>query len=532
MVKSRRHNPYAHLSPAVLEELRGRSEYKAAQRNRVLQVLRDALPYGSGNDYHFQHDRQFYAIMELGRMFDRDQAFVRAGVDRLVDNVVQNGFQYAPKTRDKGLNRELKERWKNWSTDPSSCDRSGRMTFHDFEEQAFREVVVSGGAFFLPTVEGQMLFLEYHRCKTPTAASTDPNMFLGVRHDDYGRPLEYWFTKYEVDARHLVQAIDDVLRYPAWDDEGNPMVFHIFKPSRNSQTRGVSFCHPVAQQAEHFDDLNDANLIRSKVLACFGFIRKIPIEAEWFGEGELKDRYPDSLVPMEPGLIVETRPGEEITAAIPNAPNPSYFEHANFILQAISISYKIPAEALLLDPRKSNLASWRGSWELAKIAFRNLQNWYASSLHRPAAQWKVRQWANEDRGIRRAIDAPGVSWADLTLFRPPSWDYTEPLKDVTAELIERKGGLNSPRRIAAERNCDWDEIQSEIVEDNSKIIRRAIRESHRIKEWSLEKFGVAEIVPWQAIASFTLPDGFKFNISANVNELDPANTNESEVSSV
>lgn len=499
------------------------SSYKAAQQNRLQQVYRDIMPFGSGSDYHFQTERQFYGIMELGRMFDRDQPFVHAGVDRLCDNVVQEGFQYSPKTRDRGLNRELKSRWQEWSTDASLCDHAAKATFHDFEEQAFREVVVSGGAFFLPLVSGALQMLEYHRCKTPNDHAMNPNMFLGILHNDSARPKEYWFTKHEVDIRHIVQNIEDVIRYPAWDGEGNPMVFHVFKPSRNSQTRGVTSCHPVAASAEHFDDLNDANLIRAKVAACIAFIREIPEMAEWVNQ--LSDderhanRYPGNVVPMEPGVIIDARQGEIYNPFVPNIPNPTYFEHANFILQSVAITYKIPLEALLLDPRKSNLASWRGSWELAKIAFRGHQKWFISKFHRPVCQWKIRQWAALDKSIQRAIDAERVSWHDLTIFRPPSWDYTEPLKDVTAEALERSSGLNSPRRIAAERNCDYEEIADEIVADNSRIIRRAVRESHRIRKWSEKRFGAAEIVPWQTLASFPLPNGLKINVSASAGEL-------------
>lgn len=493
------------------------SGYKAAKRHRLMRRLEGVIPTGSGADYHYLTEREYFGIMELGREFDRNNPYVGAAVDRVVDNVVQRGFQYAPKSPDKGLNAALKERWADWTNDATQCDIACESTFHDFEEFVFRETLVSGGAFLLPLESGSMQLFEYHRCKTPR---TTLNVIHGILRNEFKKPLEYWFTRDEVETLRTVSKVADMVKYPAWDKAGNPNVFHIYNPRRKSQSRGVSACHPVAQQSENFDDLNDANILRAKVLACLTFIEKYQPghknpRVQESEDGKRSSLYPDGVAPVEPGMILQADEGVDYTPFAPNVPNAEFFEHALMILQSIAITYKIPVEVLLLDPKRSNLASWRGSFELAKIAFRKLQQWYIRRFHAPICCWKIRQWIAGDSALYRAVGKQEVRLSDLLLFRPPEWDYTEPLKDVTAEMLEIKGGLNSRRRVSAERNNDWEEVATEIVEDNSLIIRRAIEESFRIKKRyrrAADKYGVDINVPWQVLASYALPEGLKINI--------------------
>ena len=497
------------------------SGYKAAKRNRLMKRLEGVLPAGSGADYHYLTEREYFGIMELGRQFDRDNPYVGAAVDRVVDNVVQRGFQYAPKSKDNGLNNELKERWEEWTTNATQCDIACESTFHDFEEFTFRETLVSGGAFLLPLEDGALQLFEYHRCKTP---KTTLNVVHGVLRNEFKKPIEYWFTKDEVETLRTIAKVSEIVKYPAWDDAGNPLVFHVYNPRRKSQSRGVSACHPVAQQSENLDDLNDANLLRAKVIACIGFIEKWQEGYQPSPDGNVgidgtpTTPYPDGIAPLEPGMILKAGNGLEYTPFVPNVPNPEYFEHMLSILQSIAITYKIPVEVLLLDPKRSNLASWRGSFELAKIAFRKLQKWYIRKFHEPICRWKIRQWAAADPALRRAIEKKEVKLSDLVLFRPPEWDYTEPLKDVTAEFIEIRCGLNSPRRVSAERNNDWEEVATEIVEDKEFIVRLAIQKAIAIKkdfEADGKKYGVDVNVPWQVLAAMAMPDGLKINVGSN-----------------
>ena len=49
--------------------------------------------------------------------------------------------------------------------------------------------------------------------------------------------------------------VNDITQIPARDDAGHRQVFHHYLPDRRSQTRGVTAFAPMADTADHWDDL-------------------------------------------------------------------------------------------------------------------------------------------------------------------------------------------------------------------------------------------------------------------------------------
>src|SRR5690606_16020992 len=189
------------------------------------------------------------------------------GVNRLADNVVQDGFTLDPDTGSPDLDNYLFERWQQWALDPRACHAAERCNWPQIEWLTFRHTIVDGDILNLPLETGQLETVEAHRLRTPR--NTSRNVVHGVLINDLGAAREYWVTRLETDPMRPVQRVSDIKPYKAVDEDGFPAAFHVFDPRRFSQTRGVTAFAPIADPAGMHDDIQFATLVKQQVASCY-----------------------------------------------------------------------------------------------------------------------------------------------------------------------------------------------------------------------------------------------------------------------
>ncbi len=494
-----------------------RSDYNAAKTSYYRRRRTGIAATGSGADYHYRSDADYLRMMELARDFDRNDVIVGQGIDRLVDNLVQDGFTLDPQTGDGELDKDLSGRWKSWSEDPDQCDLSGRFDFHDMERFIPRSTIVDGDIFVVPHVDGPLKLFEAHRCRRPINTRRK-NVVHGVMIDEHRRPIEYWLTKEDIDPLRPVQRVGEIQPYPARDEDGNPAVFHCYNPKRVSATRGVTSLAPTADVIGMSDDLHFAMLVKAKMASCFAFLHEygagveMPDDTQQRGERIseiLADGTTRTREGIAPGMDVHGFDGEKITGFSPNIPNPEYFDHAHLLLTFIAVNLGLPLAVLLLDPSNTNFSGWRGAIDQARIGFRRWQRWEVRRFHRPVYRHKVRQWMADDPALRRAAEKSGVN-IFAHRWNPPTWAYIEPLKDASADLLRVRNSLISHRRRCHERGMDWGDLSTEIVEDNALMIEKAYKKAEE-----LNKAFKGLNVTWREVASLPTPDGVKVTVDSS-----------------
>jgi capsid protein len=294
------------------------------------------------------------------------------------------------------------------------------------------------------------------------------------------------------------------------------VVLHCYRPDRVTQTRGVSAFAPIADMVGMHDDIQFAQLVKQQVSSCFAFIRErdasigMPGEGQQFGSqttATLGDGTTRTLEGIAPGMMINAAPGDHYEGFAPNIPNSEFFNHATLILTFIAINLHLPLCVLLLDPSKTNFSGWRGAIDQARMSFQDLQRWMIGVFHAPVYRWKIRQWLQEDptsllaRAADRGVDVFRHRWT------PPAWEYIEPLKDASADLLQVRNALTSQRRRCARRGIDWDDLSTEIVEDNVLLVTKA----HQAAEKLNNKFpGLA--VSWRELAMLPTPDGVQVGL--------------------
>ena len=489
-----------------------RNDFRAGKDTRFTSRLAAVNGSGSGADYHYRNESQFLHMMERARHYQRNDPIVGQGVRRLVANIVQDGFRLDVNTGDTGLDAELKAKWAEWACNPDLCHSEGEFTFSQLEQIGLSSVVVDGDCFCLPLLNGAVQMVEAHRCRTPK--STTKNVVHGVLMDDSARRLEYWLTREDLNPNQPLLKVSDVVPYKARDPKtGERQVLHLYQPYRFSQRRGVTALAPVSDTVGMHDDIQFATLVKAQMAALIAILHERGPDWRPTGDQQKGDReqetiggYTRTIEGVSAGLEIFGDPDEKLSAFSPNIPSPEFFPHAMMILTFIAINLDMPVHVLLLDPSNTNFSGWRGAIDQARLRFKQIQKWFAECFHSPIYRWKLRQWAARDPGIRSRLEAATSPTAHR--WNPPTFPYIEPLTDASADLLQQRNALNSPRRIHASRGRDWEEVAAEIVADNAMAITKALEAAAIINK----AYPEAE-VHWRELVSLPTPDGVQINLS-------------------
>ena len=509
-----------------------RNDFKIAKESRFQSKLSGVSLSGTGADYHYRSETSWLRSIEQAREFDRNNMVVGQGVNRLCDNVVQDGFTLDPQTGSDELDAALWDKWQEWASDARACHAAGKSTWPNIEWLALRHLTVDGDMLGLPLESGQLETVEAHRLRTPR--NTRRNVVHGVLTDDLGAAKEYWVTKLETDPMRPVTRVNEIKPYKALDDEGFLAAFHVFNPTRFSQTRGITAFAPISDPVGMHDDIQFATLVKQQMASCVTIFHEFAEGADESlppQRGEREDvTLPDGSTRrqegLSPGLDIYGQPGEKLQGFTPNVPNPEFFQHALLILSIIAVNLNLPVAVLLLDPSKTNFSGWRGAIDQARLTFQRLQADLIARLHRPVYVWKVRQWLVDDPKIARlAGDGGSLVYPLRHAWQPPAWSYIEPVKDATGDLLQLRGALTSPRRLHARRgNGDWQVLCNEMVEDFGYAIRRAKKEAMAINK----EFDDGHPVHWRECVSLPTPEGIKItlNTGGSDKEDEPADTDQ------
>jgi lambda family phage portal protein len=463
-----------------------RNDYDAAKRTRFKRTRTGVQRSGSGSDYHYRTEDHYFGMMETARDLFRNHCLVAQGVRRLVSNVLRGGFALDVRTGDKDADKSLTDLWRDWAEDPDQCDTSQEHTFRTMERLAFQSVIVDGDILTLPARRtGSIQQVEAHRLRTPRR--TKRNVVHGVLLDGYRRRREYWLTKQDIDPLATVSLVADVHKYPVRDRDGFRRIFHHYMPDRVSQTRGLSAFAPAIDTAGMGDDLMFAHLVKAQMSACITLLREMdgdvapgtPGEGQETSSETRADGTSRTLAGWQPGMEIFGFPGERLSGFSPNVPNDTFFEHAMLILAIVAVNLDLPLQVLLLDPKQTNFSGWRGAMNQAQQRYRDLQLWFAENFHSPIYRWRVRHWIATNPTLAKDLGKAGLNPYGHR-WQARGADYIEPMKDAQADELKVATAQTSPRRRAADRGIDWEDLTVEIVDDLGSIIERAFEKADKL----------------------------------------------------
>lgn len=331
--------------------------------------------------------------------------------------------------------------------------RLAMNSISDAGEVLIRRHRVDRGGKLLP-LQIEVLEADYIDASRWGRAAGGGEIREGIEYDESGKRVAYWLHTQHPGADWSPQRARELSeRVPAAD------LIHVFRTDRPGQSRGVSWFAPVAEKLLHFDDYEDAQLMRQKIAACFAAFRKL---------GSTGPQQRASFDSLEPGAIMELGDGEEMQFATPPTVD-GYDEVTGRILRAVAMGLGVTYEALTGDLTGVNFSSARiGRLEMD----RNVSAWQwlmmIPMMLQPLGDWILEAWADVEPDIWLLPEGPQslrLAWV------PPVRILVDPAREFTALTEAVRSGFQSRQGVVRQLGVDPERLRAEQLQDKAEADR-------------------------------------------------------------
>ena len=280
-----------------------------------------------------------------------NNAIAGGAIDTYVTNVVGTGIVPFPAIdfRYLGMTEDEAEQWQDtvereFKLFCKTCDCTRTRSFAEITGLILRSFLTNGDVFCnLPMIDREgvvyetaLNLIEGHRISTKIGLMESPTLIMGVELDENGTPVAYQYSS----VAQFGQA-KTWKRLQAFDDNGNPLILHIFRKKRVDQNRGIPILAPIMELVKKLDTYSQAEVTAAVINSFFTvFIKKKAVDDDKTLDvvsklgGETGAKTTDDDLALGEGNIVEMLDDEEgIELADPKRPNVNY---ENFVKAVVS----------------------------------------------------------------------------------------------------------------------------------------------------------------------------------------------------
>lgn len=423
-------------------------------------------------------------LRDRSRQATRNDGYAKGVLDKLVTNIIGTGVTPLPQTADRDLAKRITDAWLEW-TDQSDAD--GLLDFYGQQGQSTRCWLDAGDCFIrrrdrLPSdglrVPMQVQVLEPELCPhTYNGMAANGNRIrAGIEFDLIGRRVAYYFHP----SRPDLDDFDASLLKRVSADAVAPM----FDPLRAGQIRGIPVLTPALIRLHELDKFDDATLLKQELQNLFvAFIKRDatndgsapvhpltgqPYQTTATGE-------PPSLS-MEPGIIQELNPGEEMQFSAPPGVQNGYVDFYRQQLRAVCVSSGVPYEILTGDMGSLNDRTARIVLNEFKRRIQMIQHQIiAFQLCR-----RVWRWFMDAAYFAGSFPIPDDYLLDprpylAVKWMPQRWAYVHPVQDVDADKAAIRAGFTSRSDVVSEYGEDAEAIDQQQADDNARADKLGLR---------------------------------------------------------
>ncbi|WP_297856799.1 phage portal protein [Elioraea sp.] len=408
-------------------------------------------------------------VLARARWLVRNNPYAANAVECFAANAVGAGIVPAlrggirPETRSAAM-----ALWERWTDD---ADAEQGTDLYGLQRRVARELFIAGECFIRlrPRRPEDGLAVPMQLELLPTEMlPADENRALGggamiragIEFDPIGRRRAYWFWRRHPNDLSPVAAPQEKVRVPANE------VLHIVDPVEGQQIRGLSRFAPAMVRLFLLDQYDDAELERKKTAAMFSaFVTRPAMEPAFMGEGPA-DEQGIALAGLQPGTMQMLAPGEDIRFASPADVGQSFEAFQYRSLLAIAAALGLPYYAMSGDMVRANYSNTRAAMVEIRRRIEAFQHGVlVFQMCRPV--WRA--WLVAAR-MSGALDLDPAEWAmlDPPEWRPPKWEWVDPLKDMQAEALAVARGFKARSDVIAAQGYDAEEVDRRIAADRAR----------------------------------------------------------------
>lgn len=355
-----------------------------------------------------------------------------------------------------------------WDAWVKECDADGQHDFYGLEALVDRTVEESGECLVRLrwrrpedglTVPLQLQVMEPDFLDDLKTQDLPNGGYIinGVEFDAIGKRVAYWlFPQHPGEITPLARAMTS-RRVPASE------ILHIYEKQRPGQVRGVPRLAPVLLTFRDLDDYEEAELLRKGIEACFAAIVTTDDESAVMGQAST-DGAGRRIEQLSAGMIHYVRNGENISFGSPAAVQ-GYNEFIRSQQHKLAAGARTTYEKTTGDLSQVNYSSIRAG----ELEFRRDVEQF---------QWLtfIPQFCNAVAAAYKqaAVLAGKIKRPASVEWTTPKWDWVDPVKDLTGELLEIAAGLKPWQEGVRRRGGDPDTTVKQIREDQDRFGKAGI----------------------------------------------------------
>jgi lambda family phage portal protein len=426
------------------------------------------------------------------RSLARDNEYVKAYLDLLKTNVVGDmGFSLQVKAQDSTGkldqigNQEIETAWYKWCR-RGNCSVDGIKSFIDLQKLVVTAVARDGeciiikhrgsgfhNSFALQILESDQLDLEKSE-RLPGGNEVR----MGVELDKFKKPIAYYFLNYHPgDYDFTSQSVSKKHTRVLAEN-----VIHIYDPQRAGQTRGEPWTTSAIAAIKHLGAFREAAVINARIGAS-----KMGFFTSPAGDGYAADDVEENVPTMEvePGIFQQLPKGMEFSSFDPTYPNNEFHGFHKSVLKGVASGLGVSYTALSNDLEATSYSSIRQGSLIERDTYRSIQRFMID--HFVMVVYKSWLESAMEMGYLNLPIRTFDKFYDASGFRGRSWNWIDPVKEMSAAVTGLANGVLSLQDVAAQYGKDADELLSELQRD------KALAKQFGIK-YAFEPFG-AKMTP-------------------------------------
>jgi lambda family phage portal protein len=393
----------------------------------------------------------------------RNNGYAKKAVTEIANNLVGTGITptIIGKTHTQNQSKKIQDIFKAWA-DSTEADYDGHLNYWGIQHLAAWTMAESGEVLIRKHINANptaVFPLQLQVLEPDFIDTTKFNyqldgggyIYYGVEFNKDNQIIAYWLWDHHPGDQ--IQINITSRRVPATD------IIHLFKKERPGQFRGVPFGHAAMLRLKDLEEFEDTQLIRQKIAACFTAFRRstgiVPVQ------GVNASTNVNRLEKVEPGIIEDLAPGEEITFGTPPDAGQNYDPYTKSILRGIAAAYGIDYVTLTGDLTAVNFSSGRMGW----LQFhRNISVWQWHTFI-PTVCNKTWLWFIQMAYIQgnAKTNIVPVSWTT------PRREMIDPAKEMQAMIDAINNNLMSWQETIREMGYNPDDVLAQIAADKQSF---------------------------------------------------------------
>jgi lambda family phage portal protein len=373
------------------------------------------------------------------------------------------------------VNKEIEARWAEF-IEAKNFDVAGRLSFKEFTTELLTDLFLKGEFFYrrvyLSSAPHGIQFQRLDSAVIDHELSGDlkdgSRIKNGVIINGWGQHLGYMCL---VDGMKDLSGSETIngKKYIRLSSEEARL---IFPPNiETGATRGVPLMASSLETLKMVSGYMEAEMIASRLAAAkAGFYVRDKDSTAYKGQvGVKKEKDANGAIVREvqPGEWEALPPGVRVQTYDPQHPNKDFPAFVKTCLRKISAGLGIAYTTLSGDLEGVSYSSAR----IGVLDERDEFSFWQEFIIEKFCTDVYRDWiaGASLAGIFKTFSAANSKLYTRATWLPRRWSWVDPLKDISAAILELKHGLNSRRRIAAESGVAIEDILSELFQEEELI---------------------------------------------------------------